>query len=56
MDAKETAKKVCVGAYVPEKTQADLTKIAKEKEVAISDVIRFAIRDYIAKHEEKKES
>lgn len=55
MDAKETAKKVCVGAYVHETMQTDLSQIAKEKGVAVSDVIRFAIRDYIDK-ESKKES
>jgi len=54
MDAKETTKKVCVGAYVPETTQAALADIAKAKEVAISTVIRLAIRDYIEKN--KKES
>ncbi len=53
MNERQPAKKVCVGAYVPEKTQTDLTKIANEKEVAISDIIRFAIRDYIAKSKEK---
>lgn len=41
--------KVCLGVNLPKELHSALSQIAKRNDLSISQVVRQAIRDYIAK-------
>lgn len=42
-------KKIYVGAYVSKETHQKIVECGKPRELGISDVVREALRDYLAK-------
>ncbi|MCM1233849.1 MAG: ribbon-helix-helix protein, CopG family [Ruminococcus flavefaciens] len=46
-----TKDKVYVGAYVPRETYSKLSAICESRELSLSDVVREAIREHLAKQE-----
>lgn len=50
--AKSKAKdKIYVGAYVSRETHGKLIEAGKSRELSLSDVVREAVREYLAKCE-----
>lgn len=46
-----TKEKIYVGAYVSKETHAKIVELGKPRELNISDIVREAVREYLAKHE-----
>ena len=42
-------KKVCLGVQISEDMHAELIKLADKKELTISDIVRMAIKSFVAK-------
>lgn len=51
--AKEpkTRDKIYVGAYVSMETHKKIVELGKPRDLGISDIVREAVREYLAKHE-----
>lgn len=46
--------KIYVGAYVSVETHKKIVELGKPRELSISDIVREAVREYIAKQEALK--
>lgn len=57
MKAKDVKKtrddKVQIGAWLNRDTYAKAVEVAKTKELAFSDILRMAIKEYIAREEKR---
>ena len=49
--ADKAKDKIYVGALVSREVQAKLIELGKPRELSLSDVVREAVREYIAKQE-----
>lgn len=47
-------KKIYVGAYVSKETHQKIVECGKPRELGISDVVREALRDYLAKQDKQE--
>lgn len=45
--------KICLGVYITDDTHKKLTEIAAEKELTLSDIVRMALKDFIAKQNQQ---
>ncbi len=45
--------KICLGVYITADTHEKLIELANEKELTLSDIVRMALKDYLAKAELK---
>lgn len=43
--------RVCIGVYVKRETHEKLHRVAKSKELGLSDIVRMAINEYLSKEE-----
>ena len=51
-NGKTVAKdKIYVGAYVSRETHAKIVELGKPRDLGISDIVREAVREYLAKQE-----
>ena len=48
---KERNGKVVIGVYIAKDTHAKLIKIAKARELNLSDIVRVALKEYVASNE-----
>lgn len=46
--------KIYVGAYVSMETHAKIVELGKPRDLGISDIVREAVREYLAKQEALK--
>lgn len=46
-----TKDKIYVGAYVSRETHSKIVEIGKPRDLGISDIVREAVREYLAKYE-----
>lgn len=46
---KDTVKKICLGVHITEDMHKRLSKMAEEKEMTISVLVRIAIKELLAK-------
>lgn len=46
---KDTVKKICLGVHITEDMHNRLSKMAEEKEMTISVLVRIAIKELLAK-------
>ncbi len=46
--------RICVSAYVTRDMHGKISQIAKSRELGISDIVREAVREYLAKQEALK--
>ena len=46
--------RICVSAYVTRDMHGKISQIAKSRELGISDIVREAVREYLAKQETLK--
>ncbi len=51
---KETKDRICVSAYVTRDMHGKISQIAKSRELGISDIVREAVREYLARQEALK--
>lgn len=51
LDKKERNGKVVIGVYIAKDTHAKLIKIAKDRELNLSDIVRIALKEYVANNE-----
>lgn len=49
--AADKEDRVYVGAYITREAHGKLIKIGKSRELKMSDVVREAVREYLAKYE-----
>jgi hypothetical protein len=47
---KERNNQVNIGLYINTKTYESIVKIARDKELTMSDIVRIALREYIEKN------
>ena len=46
---KDTVKKICLGVHITEDMHKKLSKMAQEKEMTISVLVRIAIKEMLTK-------
>lgn len=44
--------RICLGVYITADTHKRLSALAKERELTLSDIVRMALKDYLAKNEQ----
>ena len=49
--ADKAKDKIYVGAYVARETHAKIVELGKPRDLGISDIVREAVREYLAKQE-----
>jgi len=49
--AEKAKDKIYVGAYVSRETHTKIVEIGKPRDLGISDIVREAVREYLAKQE-----
>lgn len=47
-----TKDKIYVGAYVSRETHSKIVELGKPRDLGISDIVREAVREYIARQEQ----
>lgn len=48
---EKTKDKIYVGAYVTREVHAKIVELGKPRDLGISDIVREAVREYLAKQE-----